>query len=78
MDGVPKIVPGSSVKITPNGGFSGWTASFKYWPESVNPQKAWDIYKEGYGGSWLGNLFGKYSLKVSVVEGDTEETSITI
>jgi hypothetical protein len=78
MDGVPKIVPGSSVKITPNGGFSGWTSSFKYWPEAVNPQKAWDIYKEGYGGSWLGNLFGKYSLKISVVEGDTEETSITI
>lgn len=78
MNGVPRIVPESSLHITPNGGFSGWTASFKYWNEAINPQKAWDVYKEGYGGSWLGNLFGRYSLKISVVEGDSEETSVTI
>lgn len=78
LPGVPKIEPSASVYITPNGGFSGWTSTFKYWGESCNPQKAWDIYKEGYGGNWLGNLFGQYSIKVSIVEGDTEETSITI
>lgn len=78
LPGVPKIEPGASVYITPNGGFSGWTSTFKYWGESSNPQKAWDVYKEGYGGNWLGNLFGQYSIKVSIVEGDTEETTITI
>ena len=78
MPGVPKIESGASVYVTPNGGFSGWTSSFKYWGESTNPQKAWDIYKQGYGGNWLGNLFGKYSLKVSIVEGDTNETTVTI
>jgi len=78
LPGVPKIESSASVYITPNGGFSGWTSSFKYWGESANPQKAWDIYKEGYGGNWLGNLFGQYSLKVSIVDGDTEETTITI
>jgi hypothetical protein len=78
LPGVPKIESGASVYLTPNGGFSGWTSSFKYWGESVNPEKAWEVYKEGYGGNWLGNLFGKYSLKVSIVEGDTEETTITL
>lgn len=78
LPGVPKIEPGAPVYITPNGGFSGWTSTFKYWGESTNPQKAWDIYKEGYGGNWLGNLFGQYSIKVSIIEGDTEETSVTI
>jgi hypothetical protein len=78
LPGVAKIEPSASVYITPNGGFSGWTSTFKYWGESTNPQKAWDIYKEGYGGNWLGNLFGQYSLKISIVEGDTEETTITL
>ena len=78
LPGVPKIEPSAPVYITPNGGFSGWTSTFKYWGESANPQKAWDIYKEGYGGNWLGNLFGQYSLKVSIVEGDTEQTTITL
>ena len=78
LPGVPKIESSASVYITPNGGFSGWTSSFKYWGESTNPQKAWDIYKEGYGGNWLGNLFGQYSIKISIVEGETEETTITI
>jgi hypothetical protein len=78
LTGVPKIESSAPVYITPNGGFSGWTSSFKYWGESANPQKAWNIYKEGYGGNWLGNLFGQYSIKISIVEGDTEETTITI
>lgn len=78
LPGVPRIESSASVYITPNGGFSGWTSSFKYWGESTNPQKAWNIYTEGYGGNWLGNLFGQYSIKISIVEGDTEETTITI
>jgi hypothetical protein len=78
LSGVPKIESSAPVYITPNGGFSGWTSSFKYWGESTNPQKAWNIYAEGYGGNWLGNLFGQYSIKISIVEGDTEETTITI
>ena len=78
LPGVPKIDSGTSVYVTPNGGFSGWTSKFKYWSDSTNPQKAWDIYKEGFGGNWLGNLFGRYSIKVSVVEDGTEETTVTI
>lgn len=78
LPGVPKIESGSSVYVTPNGGFSGWTSKFKYWGESKNPQQAWDIYKEGYGGNWLGNLFGRYSVKVSIVEDGTEETTLTV
>ena len=60
------------------GGISGWTSRFQYWPDATNPQKAWDIYKAGYGGSLLGSLFGKYTIKVSVMEGDTEKNSFEI
>jgi hypothetical protein len=78
LDGVAKIDSNAPVYITPYGGFSGWTSRFQYWSTESDPQKAWDIYKKGYGGSMLGGVFGKYTIKVSLMEGDTEDSSITI
>ena len=78
LPGVAKIDANAPVYITPMGGFSGWTARFQYWPDSSDPQKAWNIYKAGYGGSLLGSIFGKYTVKVSLMEGDTEDSSFTI
>jgi hypothetical protein len=75
LPGVAKIDATSNVYVTPNGGFSGWTSTFQYWANSCDPQKAWNIYKKGYGGSMLGN-FGKYSVKVSLMEGPSEEASV--
>ena len=31
----------------------------------------------GYGASWLSNLFGKYSVKISFLENGTEDSSFT-
>jgi hypothetical protein len=78
LPGVAKIDTNAPVYVTPNGGFSGWTSRFQYWPDSSDPQKAWNIYKAGYGGSWLGNMFGKYTVKISLMEGDTEDSAWTI
>ena len=77
LPGVSKIDPDSNVYVTPNGGFSGYTSTFQFWGESCDPQKAWNIYKKGYGGSWLGFL-GKYTIKISLMEGETEDGSIQI
>ena len=78
LPGVAKIDTNAPVFITPNGGFSGWTSRFQYWADSSDPQKAWNIYKAGYGGSLLGSIFGKYTVKVTLMEGDTEDSSFTI
>ena len=78
LPGVAKIDANAPVYITPNGGFSGWTSRFQFWPDSSDPQKAWNIYRAGYGGSLLGNLFNKYSVKISLMEGDNENSSVTI
>lgn len=75
LPGVAKIDSNAPVYITPMGGFSGWTSRFQYWPESSDPQKAWNTYKAGYGGSLLGDLFGRYTVKISLMQGDTEEKS---
>jgi len=78
LPGVSKIDSQAPVYITPMGGFSGWTSRFQYWPDSCDPQKAWNIYKTGYGGSLLGSIFGRYTVKVSLMEGDTEDSSFSI
>jgi hypothetical protein len=78
LPGVAKINADAPVYVTPNGGFSGWTAKFQYYPNSTDPQTAWNIYQAGYGASMLSNVFGKYQVKVSVMEGSTEDSSFTI
>ena len=78
LPGVASIDPNAPVYITPYGGFSGWTSNFQYWSDASDPQKAWNIYKKGYGSSMLGGLFGKYTIKVSLMEGDVESSSYTI
>jgi hypothetical protein len=78
LPGVAKIAQAAPVIITPNGGFSGWTSNFQYWAASTSPQQAYDIYKNGYGGSALGNFFNKYRLKMAFMEDNVERASIEI
>ena len=77
LAGTAEVDPDASVYITPAGGFSGWTSKFAYYPNALNPQEVWDIYSAGYGASWLSNLFGKYSVKISFLENGTEDSSFT-
>ena len=77
LPGVAKVDTSTNVYVTPQGGFSGWTSLFQYWPNATDPQTAWNIYKAGYGGSMFGNL-GKYSVKLALMEGQKEDASIQI
>ena len=78
LDGVAKIDTAAPVYITPYGGFSGWTSKFQYWSNEIDPQTAWDIYRAGYGGSLIGSLFGRYKVKVSIVDENNEDSTIII
>jgi hypothetical protein len=68
----------SNVYVTPKGGFSGWTSKFQYYANSTDPQTAWNIYQKGYGSSMLSNIFGKYQVKISLLENQTESSSVTL
>ena len=78
LPGVAKVNQDSNIKVTPNGGFSGWTANFEYLDTATNPQEAYNIYKTGFGGSMLGNLFNKYRIKVSFLEDNQEKGSFEV
>lgn len=77
LPGVASINANSNIYVTPNGGFDGWTSKIQYFPNSVNPQEAWNIYTQGYSSS-LDSMFGTYQVQVALVENGTEKSSITI
>lgn len=78
MPGLAKITQSAPLNITPNDGFSGYTANVQYFPNATNPQQAWNIYRNGYGGSILGNAINKYKLKVAILNNNKETASIQV
>lgn len=66
------------VFLTPNNGFSGETANFRFFSDSLNPQEAWNVYKSGYGSGILSALLNKYKLKVAFLKDNVEHNSFII
>ena len=80
LQNVPDVdaVSTSSVIITPNGGFDGWTSKFQYYSNSLNPQEAWNIYSDGYGGNSLSDTLKSYQIQFSLLENGQPAGSFTI
>lgn len=78
MPGVPQLKNSTGIKVTPGGGFSGWTTNFQYWSDSSNPQQAYNIYKGGFGGSVLGNALSKYRVQVDLMQGNVKQGGFQI
>ena len=72
LKGVPKMDKEAPIYLTPDGGFSGNTAKFRYYARSISPREAYQVYKEGPGGNMLTDLLNKYKLKVQFLK-DNEE-----
>lgn len=78
MPGVPQVNNSLGITVSGKGGFSGWTTNFKYWADASNPQQAYNIYKDGFGGNALGNAISKYRLRMSMVQGNVVKGSFEI
>jgi len=76
LPGVASINNNSNVYVTPAGGFNGWTAKLQYYPNSINPQQAWNIYSQGYS-NWL-SMFNEYQIQLSLLQNGTTQSSVTI
>ena len=61
-----------------NVGFEGFITRIRYQPNAINPQEAYNIYKEGISASLAKSIYNKYGLKVSFLEYDQERGSFTI
>ena len=78
LPGVIKNCPQAALKVTPDGGFKGWTSNLRYWSKSIFPSEARRIYDLGYAGSVFSSVKDKMRLKVSLMQGGTTESSFTI
>ena len=61
-----------------NSGFEGFITRIRYENDSINPQEAYNIYKEGIDKSLAKSLFNKYRLKISFLEYNKEKGSFEI
>ena len=67
------------VYLTPsNEGFTGETGNFRFFPNSLNPQEAWNVYKAGFGSGLFSGLLNKYKLKVAFMKDNVEYNSFII
>ena len=78
LPGVASINSSSNIYVTPNGGFDGWTSKLQYYPTSINPQEAWNIYSQGYYTGLFNSMIGSYQVQVSLVENGQTQSSVTI
>ncbi|MDC1321291.1 LamG domain-containing protein [Flavobacteriaceae bacterium] len=76
LPGVAKIANNAPVYVTPLGGFSGYTSNIHYYSDALNPQQAYNIYREGYGGGFGADF--PYSVKVEFLKDGTQQGSIEI
>ena len=76
LPGVASVNNNADIYVTPAGGFDGWTSRLQYYPNSLNPQDAWNIYTRGY--SSFGSMFGDYEVQVSLVENGETQNTFTI
>ena len=74
LPGIANVNNNASVIVTPKGGFDGWTSKLQYFPNSLNPQQAWNIYTKGPGAGGLSN----YQLQLSVVSNGTTQGTVTL
>lgn len=76
LPGIANVNNNANIHVTPAGGFDGWTSKLQYYPNSLNPQDAWNIYTKGYS-SW-GSSFNSYQVQVSLVENGETQSSVTL
>jgi len=78
LPSIPKTDPTASLYLTPQGGFSGYTARFNYWSDSISPQQAWNVYKSGPGGNMFSNFLNQYKVQLNFLQGNDVKASLTI
>ena len=58
--------------------FTGEISKFKFHKSSLNPQEAWEIYKEGFGSGVLSGVVNRYKLKIAFLKDDQEFNSFML
>ena len=61
-----------------NKGFAGYLSKVNYYSTAMNTREAYQLYKEGYGGGFLGSFFNRFKLKFAFMQDNQEKSSIIL
>jgi hypothetical protein len=61
-----------------NKGFSGYLSKVNYYSTPMNTREAYQLYKEGYGGGFLGSFFNRFKLKFAFMQDNKEKSSFIL
>ena len=78
LSNVAKPIGEADINLTPNGGFSGWTSKLQFWAKPLNPQEAFNVYREGPGGSSFMSMFNRYKVRVTYLVDNVEQGTFSI
>jgi len=59
-------------------GFAGHLSKVNYYSTAMNTREAYQLYKEGYGGGFLGSFFNRFKLKFAFMQDNQEKSSIIL
>ena len=65
-------------KSEKNKGFSGYLSKVNYYSTPMNTREAYQLYKEGYGGGFLGSFFNRFKLKFAFMQDNQEKSSFIL
>lgn len=61
-----------------NKGFAGYLSKVNYYSTPMNTREAYQLYKEGYGGGFLGSFFNRFKLKFAFMQDNQEKSSFIL
>lgn len=64
--------------ICSNGGYSGFITKASYYNYLISPQKAWEIYKDGFNNVMLSSVYNKYNAAITFYEDNNERAKYYI
>ena len=64
--------------ICSNGGYSGSITKASYYNYLLSPQKAWEIYKDGFNNVMVGSILNKYNAAITFYEDSNERAKYYI
>lgn len=71
----PVLLNSGGIELVSGGGFGGFFSKVQYYPYFITPEKAWSIYKGGFGDAFESAL-DRYNLSLSFYKDSVEQNKM--
>ena len=71
----PVLLNSGGIELVSDGGFGGFFSKVQYYPYFITPEKAWSIYKGGFGDAFESAL-DRYNMSLSFYKDSVEQNKM--